>query len=96
MRIVVPDCVFIAPGAVAPGLGVELVGTGIVLDQVPGRAFLDLDALVAAGRYGVPVDPVSITSVLPVPPLRPVRVGSDMKRTRYGGNRRNGRICMRK
>ena len=65
----VPDCVAIAPGAVAPGFGVELVGARIVLDQVSGRAFFYLNALIAACRHRVPVNPVSIASILPVVPL---------------------------
>lgn len=84
----VPDCVVVAPGAVASGLGVELVGTGVVFDQVPGRTFLDLDALVAAGRYGVPVDPVSVASILPIFPLRPGRVVCDPERIRYAQRRK--------
>ena len=65
----VPDCVAIAPGAVAPGFGVELVGARIVLDHVSRRAFFYLDALVAARRDRVSVNPVSIASILPVLPL---------------------------
>ena len=45
-----PEDVGVTPGAETAGVDVELVGADVVLDDVAGRAFLHLHALVPVRR----------------------------------------------
>ena len=64
-----PEDVVVAPGIVAARVLVELVGAGVVLDNVASGSLLDVHALVGVGRNGVPAHDVVVRLVLAVCPL---------------------------
>lgn len=64
-----PEDVAVTPGVVAAGVLVELVAARVVLDDVAGGSLLDVHALVAVCRDGVPAHGVVVRLVLAVGPL---------------------------